>query len=87
VGFMLRDLLTKAGSTDTEKLIAALQDFKFASVAGPVVVRALDHQSTMGAWVGETTREGKVGTMKNWKYEDGASYLFPEAEVKAARKE
>jgi len=87
VGFMLRDLLTKAGSTDTEKLIAALQDFKFASVAGPVVVRALDHQSTMGAWVGETTREGKVGTMKNWKYEDGANYLFPEAEVKAARKE
>jgi len=25
--------------------------------------------------------------MKNWKYEDGAKYLFPEADVKAARKE
>jgi len=87
VGYMLRELMTKAGSTDTEKLIATLQDFKFASVAGPVVVRALDHQSTMGAWVGETTKVGKVGTMKNWKYEDGANYLFPEAEVKAARKE
>ena len=50
-------------------------------------MRALDHQSTLGAWVGETTRQGKMGTMKNWTYEDGAKYLFPEAEVKAARKQ
>ena len=50
-------------------------------------MRALDHQSTLGAWVGETTKQGKAGAMKNWKYEDGAKYLFPEAEVKAARKE
>ena len=52
-----------------------------------MTMRALDQQSTMGAWVGETTKQGKTGTMKNWKYEDGAKYLFPEAEVKAARKE
>ena len=88
VGYMMRDLLEKAGSTDTEKLIATLKgDFKFTSVAGPVAIRALDQQSTMGAWVGETTKQGKAGAMKTWKYEDGAKYLFPEAEVKAARKE
>jgi branched-chain amino acid transport system substrate-binding protein len=87
VGYMMRDLLAKAGSAETEKLLATLQDFKFASVAGPLAMRALDHQSTMGAWVGETTRNGKVGSMKNWQYEDGAKYLFPEAEVRAARKE
>ena len=87
VGYLLRDLLNKAGCTDTEKLIATLKDFTFTSVAGPVTMRALDQQSTMGAWVGETTKKGKAGTMKNWKYEDGAKYLFPEAEVKAARKQ
>jgi branched-chain amino acid transport system substrate-binding protein len=87
VGYLMRDMLNKAGSTDTDKLIATLADFKFDSIGGPMVMRGLDHQSTMGAWVGETTRQGKVGTMKNWKYEDGAKYLFPEAEVKAARKE
>jgi len=87
VGYMMRDLIAKAGATDTEKLLATLQDFKFASVAGPLTIRALDHQSTMGAWVGETTRSGKVGSMKNWRYEDGAKYLFPEAEVRAARKD
>jgi branched-chain amino acid transport system substrate-binding protein len=88
VGHMMKELIDKAGSTDTEKLIATLKaDFKFTSVAGPMAFRSIDQQSTMGAWVGETTRKGKLGTMKNWTYEDGAKYLFPEAEVKAARKE
>ncbi len=87
VGYMMKDLLDKAGSTDTDKLLAALDDLKSDTIAGPVVMRALDHQSTLGAWVGETTKVGKMGTMKNWKYEDGAKYVFPEAEVKAARKQ
>ena len=87
VGYMMQDLLDKAGSTDTDKLLAALDGLESDTIAGPVVMRALDHQSTLGAWVGETTRQGKMGTMKNWKYEDGAKYLFPEAEVKAARKQ
>jgi branched-chain amino acid transport system substrate-binding protein len=87
VGYMLRDLVDKAGSTDTEKLIATLKGLTFTTVAGPVTMRAIDQQSTMGAWVGETTKKGKTGTMKNWSYEDGAKYLFPEAEVKAARKQ
>jgi branched-chain amino acid transport system substrate-binding protein len=87
VGYLMRDLVNKAGSTDTDKLIATLADFKFDTIAGPMTMRGLDHQSTMGAWVGETTVKDKKGTMKNWKYEDGAKYLFPEADVKAARKE
>ena len=87
VGYMMKDLLDKAGSTETDKLLAALDGLKSETIAGPVVMRALDHQSTLGAWVGETTLQAKMGTMKNWKYEDGAKYLFPEAEVKAARKQ
>jgi branched-chain amino acid transport system substrate-binding protein len=84
---MMRDMLEKAGSTDTEKMLAALNDLKVNTIVGPVAMRGLDHQSTLGAWVGETTRKDKMGTLKNWKYEDGAKYLFPEAEVKAARKQ
>ena len=80
-------MLNKAGGTDTEKMIATLADMKFDTIVGPVTMRNLDHQSTLGAWVGETTKQGKMGTMKNWKFEDGAKYLFPEAEVKAARKQ
>jgi branched-chain amino acid transport system substrate-binding protein len=87
VGYMMKDMLDKAGSTETDKLIQALTGARFSTIVGPITMRAIDHQSTMGAWVGETTRNGKAGSMKNWKYEDGAKYMFSEAEVKAARKE
>ena len=58
---MMKDLLDKAGSTDTDKLLAALNDLKSDTIAGPVTMRALDHQSTLGAWVGETTQQGQEG--------------------------
>ena len=82
-----RTCSTRPAPPIPSKLLAALDGLKSDTIAGPVVMRALDHQSTLGAWVGETTRQGKLGTMKNWTYEDGAKYLFPEAEVKAARKQ
>jgi branched-chain amino acid transport system substrate-binding protein len=87
VVYMVRDMIEKAGSTDTEKLIAALEDMKFETAIGPVVMRGIDNQSTHGAWVGETTLKGRQGAMKNWRYVDGATVMFPEAEVKAARKD
>jgi len=87
VASMVRDVIEKAGSTDTEKLIAALEDMTFDTVIGPVTMRGLDNQSTHGAWVGETTVKGRQGAMKNWRYVDGATVMYPEAEVKAARKD
>jgi branched-chain amino acid transport system substrate-binding protein len=84
---MIRDMIEKAGSTDTEKLVAALEDMRFDTVIGPVTMRGLDNQSTHGAWVGETTVKGRQGAMKNWRYVDGATVMFSEAEVKAARKD
>jgi branched-chain amino acid transport system substrate-binding protein len=87
VAYMMRDMLNAAGSTETEKMLATLRGERFDTILGPVVMRAADQQSSMGAWVGETTRQGKLGTMKNWRYEDGAKYMFSEAEVKAARKD
>jgi branched-chain amino acid transport system substrate-binding protein len=83
---MVRDLIEKAGGTDTEKMIATFKDMQFGTVIGPVTMRGIDHQSTHGAWVGETTLKGRHGAMKNWRYVDGATVMFPEAEVKAARK-
>jgi branched-chain amino acid transport system substrate-binding protein len=87
VAYMVRDVIEKAASTDTEKLIAALEDMRFETIAGAVTMRGLDNQSTLGIWVGETTLKGRQGAMKNARYVDGASVMFPEAEVKAARKD
>ncbi len=84
--YMCRDLIAKAGSLDTEVLLKTFDDMTFQTISGPVKMRGIDKQSTMGAWVGETTLKGKAGAMKNWRFEDGAAYMFTEAEVKAARK-
>jgi branched-chain amino acid transport system substrate-binding protein len=84
---MIRDTIERAGSTDTEALIKALEDAKFDTVIGPVTMRGIDNQSTMGAWVGKLVLKGASGGMTDWTYKDGASFMPTEAEVKAVRKD
>jgi branched-chain amino acid transport system substrate-binding protein len=86
VAHIVRDVINKAGSLETGKLTAALNDMTFQTLAGPATMRGLDRQLSLGAWVGETTRKGGVGTMKNWKFIDGKTVMFTEAEVAAAKK-
>ena len=83
---MCRDLIVKAGTVETEALLKAFDDMRFDTVIGPVTMRGLDHQATMGAWVGETGLNGRVGAMRNWRFEDGANHMVPEADVRALRK-
>ena len=61
VAYLIRDMLDKAKSTDTEAMIAALEDLRFDTIVGPAVMRGLDNQSTLGAWVGETALNGRPG--------------------------
>jgi branched-chain amino acid transport system substrate-binding protein len=84
---MIRDTIERAGSTETEALIKALEDAKFDTVAGPVTMRGIDNQSTMGAWVGKLVLKGASGGMTDWTYKDGTSFMPTEAEVKAVRKD
>ncbi len=67
--------LQKAGSTDTERLVGAMSGLTFESPFGRIMFRAIDHQSTMGAYVGRTAvRDGK-GVMVDWHYNDGKDFL------------
>jgi branched-chain amino acid transport system substrate-binding protein len=79
--------IQKAKSTDTEKLIEAMKGLEMPSPFGPIVWRGLDHQSTMGAYVGQLARKGGQGVMVNWRFADGANFLPPFEEVRALRKE
>ena len=79
--------MRKAGGTDTEKLIAALKGLEMGTPFGPIVYRAHDHQSTMGAYVGQLSSKGGKGSMVNWRFADGANFLPSFEEVKALRKE
>ncbi|GFZ88131.1 ABC transporter substrate-binding protein [Elstera cyanobacteriorum] len=77
--------LKKAGSTETEKLIAAYRGLDFNSPFGPAKFRAGDHQSTMGAFVGKTALKDGRGIMTDWRYIDGASVLPSEEEGRRRR--
>jgi len=79
--------LRKAGGTDTEKLVAALKGLEMGTPFGPIVYRAHDHQSTMGAYVGQLSNKGGKGAMVNWRFADGADFLPPFEEVRMLRKD
>src|SRR3546814_1848483 len=52
--------IEKAGSTETEAIVDAFKGLQLDTPLGPITYRALDHQSTMGAWVGKTAvKDGK----------------------------
>ena len=77
--------LKKAGSVDTEKLVAAMKGLELETPMGKITYRALDHQSTMGAYVGKLALMDGKGMMVDWKFADGKDFLPPDAEVKKLR--
>ena len=83
--YALYYMLKKSGSTDTEKMIQAMEGLTFDSVLGAITFRKIDHQSTMGAYVGYTAVKDGKGIMVKWKYEDGKDYLPGEEEVRQLR--
>jgi branched-chain amino acid transport system substrate-binding protein len=77
--------LQRAGTTDSEKVVAAMEGLRVDTPFGTVTYRAIDHQSTMGAYVGRTdVRDGK-GVMVDWRYADGKDYLPSDDAVRKLR--
>ncbi len=77
--------IKKSGSVDNEKLVAAMRGLKFNTPFGPAEFRAIDQQSTMGAYVGTLDLRAGKGTMVNWRYADGKAYLPSDAYVRTRR--
>jgi len=84
--YTVADAIRKAGSTDSDKLIAALEGLKMQTPFGPIVYRAVDHQSTMGAYVGQLAKKDGKGVMVNWHFANGANYLPSTAQARKLRK-
>jgi branched-chain amino acid transport system substrate-binding protein len=78
-------ILAKAGSTDPDKLIAAAEGLQVASPFGEITFRKIDHQSTLGAFVGKTALKDGKGVMVDSAYRSGADYLPGDAEVEKMR--
>jgi len=85
--YAVAEALRKARTTETEKLVEALKGLQMSSPFGPIAWRALDHQSTMGAYVGQLAKKDGKGTMVNWRYADGARFQPPDEEIRRLRKD
>jgi branched-chain amino acid transport system substrate-binding protein len=75
----------RAGSTDTEALVKAFKNLPVNTPFGPIVYRGIDHQSTMGAYVGTLAIKDGKGIMENFKYVDGAQVQPSDAQVRKWR--
>lgn len=82
-----RMLEATAADTDTEKMVDALRGMTFPTVFGEAdpEFRAIDHQSTLGAYVGRTALRQGRGVMVDWRYADGRDYLPSDEEVRRLR--
>jgi branched-chain amino acid transport system substrate-binding protein len=79
--------LRKAKSTDPEAIVAAMKGLEHMTPFGKVTYRPVDHQSTMGAYVGKVAVKDGKGVMVDWRYEPGERHLPPDDVVKKLRPE
>jgi branched-chain amino acid transport system substrate-binding protein len=77
--------ITRAGSLDAGKLIEGFRGAVFDTPFGSAAYRAIDHQGTLGTFVGKTALRDGRGVMEDWRYADGAAYLPADAEVRKLR--
>src|SRR5579872_3372385 len=78
-------ILTKANSTNPDKLIAAAEGLSLSSPFGEITFRKIDHQSTLGAFVGKTALKDGKGIMVDAVYRKGSDYQPSEAEIEKMR--
>lgn len=77
--------IAKSGSTDADRLADGFAGARFETPFGPASFRAIDHQSTLGTYVGRTALRNGGGVMVDWHYADGSKYLPSDAEVRKLR--
>jgi branched-chain amino acid transport system substrate-binding protein len=65
----------KAGSTEIEKMVEGFRGARFDTPVGPAEYRAIDHQGTLGVFVGRTALRRNEGVMTDWRYIDGKDLL------------
>ncbi|MDR3425269.1 MAG: ABC transporter substrate-binding protein [Alphaproteobacteria bacterium] len=84
---ILADAIKAAGSDDPEKLADLLPGFKTETLLGPQQIRAIDHKTTMGLWIGETALvDGKPEFVK-FDYKSGSDFMPSDDWIKAQRNE
>ncbi len=77
--------INAARSTQTDAMVRSFPGVSFETPVGEVLYRALDHQSTMGTYVGRLAQQNGQGIMTDWRYIDGTSVMPSDAFVRKLR--
>ena len=77
--------MLKSGSANTEAMADGFADSAFTTPFGICNFRAIDHQSTLGSYVGRLAKQNGRGGMVDWRYIDGASVLPSDADIRQLR--
>jgi branched-chain amino acid transport system substrate-binding protein len=83
--YSVKAAMEKAGTTETEKLVEAFADLQLGTPVGPITYRAIDNQTTMGAYVGTLTVKDGMPRMVDWRFGKGEDYLPPDDVVMKLR--
>ncbi len=73
--------LRKAKSTKAEDLIEAFKGLELSTPLGQISYRSIDHQSTMGSYIGRLDVKDGKGIMTDIRYVDGKDVLPSDEEV------
>ncbi len=68
-----------------DQLAGGFAGAAFETPFGQALFRPLDHQSTLGTFLGKTALKDGKGVMVDWRYVDGASVMPPDTEVQKLR--
>jgi len=77
--------IAKTGSTETAKMLTGFGGAAFDTPFGKSYFRAIDHQGTLGTYVGRIKLQDGKGVMTDWHYVDGATVLPPAEMVSKLR--
>src|SRR5262249_42025055 len=73
--YAINDAIEKARKSDPASIRDALEGLKFDTPVGQLEFRAIDHQSTLGAWFGKSDFMNDTPTIKDWAYISGPDYM------------
>ncbi|MEM7499825.1 MAG: ABC transporter substrate-binding protein [Pseudomonadota bacterium] len=89
VGYMtvqsIAATIERAGATDTASLVKGFKGLELDTPVGPIEFREIDHQATMGAYVGTIDLVDGQGRLVDWTYKAGDEYLPDDETVRALR--
>ncbi len=77
--------LERSETVSPDAMIKGFRGASFDTPIGSATFRPQDHQATLGAFVGRTTRVDGKGTMRDFRYADGADFQPSDAEVAKRR--